>query len=208
MNTMTKREGFVKILEGMSTAIISDALFSMGYKRFTMNARIKPIYSKMHLAGKAFTVKAYPGGTHACEMALERVKSGEIIVIDGGGFLDAVLWGEILSRMAIIRGVKGAVIDGAVRDIEGVKDLKFPLFAAGIVPASGTGDRLGEVQIPIACGGVVVYPGDFIFGDMLGVVVVPPDLLEETCKHCHIVLNKEREMIKNLNSQLKKIIRT
>jgi len=204
---MDKKNKLVKKLECMSTATISDALFLMGYKRFTMKARIKPIAPEMRLAGQAFTVKAYPGGTYACELALGKVEKGQVLVIDGGGFLDAVLWGEIFSRMAMIKGVKGTVIDGAVRDVESIRKLRFPLFAAGVIPAAGTADRLGEIEIPISCGGVVVHPCDWVFGDILGVVVVPAELLEETEKHCQIVLDKEREIIKKLNGKLKMAVK-
>lgn len=181
-------------MAGMSTATISDALFRMGHKDRTMRSRIKPIEPTMRLAGPAFTAQAYPGGTHACGKALDAIKAGQVLVIDGQAYLEAVLWGEIFSIMAQARGVLGTIVDGAVRDINDIIRLDYPVFAAGVTPAAGTGDKLGKVDIPIQCGGVVVNPGDWVFGDLLGVVVVPPDILVETCDWCRQVLEKEQKM--------------
>jgi 4-hydroxy-4-methyl-2-oxoglutarate aldolase len=192
-----------RALAGISTANISDALFHLGHKDRTMRARIKPVAPEMRLFGPALTVKAYPGGTHACSLALKDVQPGEVIVIDGGGFTDAILWGEIFSHMAALAGCAGAVIDGAVRDIDGVVELGFPLFAAAIMPAAGTGDQLGKIRCPIACAGVVVNPGDYIYGDRLGVVVVPPELAEETLARAQEIVEKEARTLAELRAKLR-----
>jgi regulator of RNase E activity RraA len=187
-------------IAAMSTATISDALFRMGYKDRTMRSRIKPIAPQMRVAGPAFTAQAYPGGTHACGKALDSIEAGQVLVIDGQGYLEAVLWGEIFSTMAMAKGVLGTIVDGAVRDINEIIKLGYPVFAAGITPAAGTGDRLGQVDLPIQCGGVVVNPGDWVFGDVLGVVVVRPEMLVETCDWCHEVLIKEQKMKEGIRS--------
>ena len=186
----------------MSTATISDALFRMGHKDRTMRAQIKPVDPTMRLFGPALTVHAYPGGTHACSLALKDVKPGEVIVINGGGAVDNILWGEIFSHMAAVAGCAGTVIDGSVRDIEGVVEIDFPLFAAGISPQAGTGDKLGKIRVPISCAGVVVNPGDFVYGDRLGVVVVPPEMAEETLDTCRQVIEKETAVLKELKAKL------
>ncbi|MCD6362336.1 MAG: RraA family protein [Armatimonadetes bacterium] len=189
-------------LAGISTANISDALFRMGHKDRTMHARIKPVDEAMTLAGPACTAWAYPGGTWASSEALKAAEPGQVIVLDGKGYLEAVLWGEIFSYMATAKGVAGAVIDGAVRDIDGVREVGFPLFAAGITPAAGTGDKLGEVNVPIQCAGVVVNPGDWVFGDMLGVVVVRPDELETVLDWCRQIVEKEAKMIADAKAEI------
>lgn len=189
-------------MAGMSTATISDALFRMGHKNRTMKPRIKPVDPGMRLFGPALTAHAYPGGTHASGLALRAVKPGEVIVMDVGGFIDNIMWGEIFSHMAAVAGCAGAVIDGSVRDIEGVLEIGFPLFAAGISPQAGTGDKLGEINIPIACAGVVVNPGDFVYGDRLGVVVVPPAMAEETLDWCRQIIEKESATLRDLKAKL------
>jgi 4-hydroxy-4-methyl-2-oxoglutarate aldolase len=192
----------IAALAEMSTATISDAMFRMGHKNRTMRHAIKPIDPAMKLHGPACTAHAYPGGTYATGLALQAVQPGEVIVIDAQGFLEAVMWGEICSMQALAAGAAGAVIDGAVRDIAEVIELGFPLFAAGITPGAGTGDRLGEVNLPIQCGGVVVRPGDLIFGDLLGVVVVPPEQLLDVYQWCQDVMEKEAKLKADIQAQL------
>lgn len=178
----------------MSTATISDAMFRLGHKNRTMDHRIKPVSDSFRVCGPACTAHAYPGATHASGLALEAAQPGDVIVIDAQGFLGAVMWGEIFSLMAVAKGVAGTVIDGAVRDIAEVRELGYPLFAAGVHPGAGTGDPLGEVNVPVQCGGVVVRPGDLVLGDLLGVVVVPPEELAEVYESCLGVLEKEAAM--------------
>ena len=196
-------EAAARKMAGMSTATISDALFRMGHKSRTMKPRIKPVDPSMRVFGPALTVHAYPGGTHASSLALNAVREGEVIVMDVGGFIDNIMWGEIFSHMAAVAGCAGAVIDGSVRDIEGVMEIGFPLFAAGLSPQAGTGDKLGEINIPIACAGVVVNPGDYVYGDRLGVVVVPPEMAEETLDRCRQIIEKEDARLVELKAQLK-----
>jgi 4-hydroxy-4-methyl-2-oxoglutarate aldolase len=192
----------IDALAEMSTATISDALFRLGHKNRTMSHVIKPVDPGMRLHGPACTAHAYPGGTYATGLALQAARPGEVIVIDAQRFLEAVMWGEICSLEALANGVAGAVIDGAVRDVAEVIALGFPLFAAGITPGAGTGDRLGEVNVPVQCGGVVVRPGDLIFGDRLGVVVVPPEELSEVYDWCQTVLEKEEQLKAEIRARL------
>ena len=189
-------------LSGLSTAIISDAMFRMGHKDRTMRARIKPIDDAMRIAGPACTAQAYPGATYASSLAVEAALPGEVIVIDAQSFLEAVMWGEIYSLMAVERGIAGTVVDGAVRDIDDVRKLGYPLFAAGVHPGAGTGDKLGKVNVPIQCGGIVVRPGDLVFGDLLGVVVVPPEELLEVHEWCGKVLAKEEQLKADIRARI------
>ncbi|MEN6303621.1 MAG: RraA family protein [Armatimonadia bacterium] len=196
-------EAAVAAMAEMSTAIISDAMFRMGHKDRTMRARIKPVDRSMKLAGPACTAHAYPGATYASGLAMQAAKPGDVIVIDAQGVLEAIMWGEIFSTEALVKGVAGTIVDGAVRDIAEIIELGYPLFAAGIHPAAGTSDKLGKVNIPIQCGGVVVRPGDYVFGDLLGVVVVPPEELLDVYAWCEDVLAKEAKIKADLHEQLK-----
>lgn len=186
----------------MSTAVISDAMSGIGMKHRTLHSSLKPLSSDMRLAGPAATAECYPGGTCGTEKLIESLKPGDIAVLDGKGFSEAVLWGEIFTLMALVKKAGGAVIDGAVRDVPDIIDLKFPMFARCITPACGTGDELGRVNVPVSCGGVLVRPGDFMFGDALGAVCVPAEDLEETYRACLKVIEKEEKMIKKLKKEL------
>jgi regulator of RNase E activity RraA len=105
--------------------------------------------------------------------ALSRCPAGHVLVIDGRGERNTALWGIMTTLAARQRGVAGVVIDGAVRDSAGIREEAFPVFARAIVPSAGGAQYLGEMNIPIQCGGVPVNPGDWVCGDEDGVVVVP-----------------------------------
>ncbi len=198
---MSQEKAFAE-MSRMSTAVISDAMSCMGLKHQTMHSAIKPLSSDMKLAGPAATAQCYPGGTHGTEKLIERLKPGEIAVMDGKGFSEAVLWGEIFTLMAMVKKAGGAVIDGAVRDIQDIKKLKFPMFARYVTPACGTGDNLGRINVAVSCAGVAVNAGDYVFGDSLGVVVVPEGEIKNTHMMCLEVIKKEEEIIKKLRKEL------
>lgn len=166
----------VRALSGIATPHISDAMakrLSRKLKHQTMDAGIKPVWPQFKLCGPAYTVRCYPGATYAMEKAIAEADPGTVIVCDGQSSEAGVMMGEIMSTVAQQRGVCGAVVDGAVRDLEDLKELGFPVFARHVTPRSGTFDQLGDVQVPITCGAVVVNPGDIVAGDVNGVVVVP-----------------------------------
>src|SRR5437667_8136268 len=139
-----------------------------------MNARIRPVWRGARLAGPAFTVQTLPCEFLAVQEAATQAPAGSVLVVDGGGELGCALWGDKMSALALERGLAGLVVDGPVRDVDGIEALGFPVFSAGIVPTGPWRERMaGELGIPIRCGGVEVRPGDFVYGDSDGVVVVP-----------------------------------
>ncbi len=162
-----------------SSANLSDALSQLGFKFQTLHSRIRPI-TGCPVQGPAYTVQCYPGATHAVEEALEKALPGDVLVVNGEGFIGAVLMGGLMSGRARQRGLAGAVVDGAVRDVAELKKMQWPVFAAGITPRSGTFAKLGQQQAIVSCGDVIIQPKDMIVGDEDGVVVIPADLLEET----------------------------
>jgi len=189
---------FAQRFRGVSTAQVSDALFRLGTKRGTMDAGIKPVAPGMKLWGPAFTVKTYPGATYGSDLALKNAKPGDLIVIDGEGFDRSILWGAIYSAMAKKKGIAGAVIDGAVRDIDDVQAMGFPLFARWVCPRAGVFEKQAEIQVPIVCGGVVVNPGDLVIGDLLGVVVVPAARVEEVLAKAEEIRAREDRILAEL----------
>ena len=90
-------------------------------------------------------------------------------------------WGELLSTAANARGAAGCVTDGLVRDLRFIRQMRFPVFAGGIGPLDSKGrGMVMQIDVPVECGGVLVRPNDWIFGDVDGVVVIPADLAEQT----------------------------
>ncbi len=178
-NQITEIEEAVKRLSCLSSPIVSDAmakLLSEKLKHQTMDAGIKPIDKSFRVCGPAYTVRCYPGATFAMEQAITKAPRDYVIVCDGQGSDAGVMMGELMSIVARKRGVAGAIIDGAVRDVDDIVKLDFPVFTRYITPRSGTSDKLGQLEQIISCGGVVVRPGDIVLGDINGIVVVPNEL--------------------------------
>lgn len=123
--------------------------------------------------GPAVTVTAPTGDALMVRKAMEIAQPGDVIVIDGRGAISRSLWGGNRSLFAVQRGLAGVIVDGATRDIEETRSVHLPLFARALCPMASDSGPLGEVNYPIACGGVVVSPEDIIVADGEGIVVIP-----------------------------------
>ena len=124
------------------------------------------------IAGPAYTVRCLPGDNLMLHAAIYRASPGEIIVVEAGDS-DYAMSGGNVCAIAQKRNIAGFVIDGAIRDIAEVREAKFPVFARGCIPKPGKKAQLGELQQPIICGGVKVFPGDIVIADEEGIAVVP-----------------------------------
>lgn len=158
---------------------VSDALRACGKAFQAMDGGIKPLTPTMKVAGPAFTVRCYPGATWAMEQALEQAEPGDVLVVDGGGGPDLILMGSLMSTRMQARGVAGAIVDAAVRDVDGIIALDFPVFSRHVTPRAGTFDKIGELQQIVCCGRIPVRPGDWVVGDRNGIVVVPTEVHDD-----------------------------
>jgi regulator of RNase E activity RraA len=132
---------------------------------------------------------------------LDSITPGTVSVWSCGGSFECAHWGEIMSTAARERGCTGAVVDGGVRDVDFINAMKYPVFARFKCPASSVGRwDIKECQVPIKIGNTVIYPGDFIFGDIDGVVVVPKDLTLEVLIAAEDVYERESSMRRELRS--------
>ncbi len=151
-------------------ALVSDA---QG-RQLTLHHSVKPIYQPMsRLLGQALTVKARPGDNMMAMKAIEEARPGDVLVISSDGESNLSVWGGIMATMAVRRKIAGVVTDGLVRDVAQVRKTGLPVFATGLTPAAPTKDGPGQLNTVIACGSVVVHPGDIVIGDEDGVVIVP-----------------------------------
>ena len=164
------------------TAVLSDCLDSAGYRFQAMNARIRPLDESLVLCGRARTalymdVYDAPEGENPYELEIQLVddlKPDEVPVFACGVSGRIAPWGELLSTAARARGAAGTVMDGLTRDVRAIREMKFPVFAGGIGPLDSKGrGRAVAVDVPVEVGGARVCPGDLVFGDADGVVVVP-----------------------------------
>lgn len=126
----------------------------------------------VQLLGTAITVKAPIGDNLFFHEALDLAQPGDIIVVDGASGCNRSLAGEIMMRFAQLKGIAGFVVDGCLRDVDGVEMLTMPVYAKGVTPQGPFKFGPGEVNTPIACGGQVVFPGDILVGDKDGIVVI------------------------------------
>ena len=182
----------------LGSANVGDAMRNLGKHFQAVGSGITPLASDMKVAGPAFTVRCYPGATWAMEQALEQAKPGDVLVVDGGASPDVILMGGLMSTRAKARGIAGAVLDAAVRDVDDVVALGFPVFSRHICPRAGTFAEIGELQTIVCCGRVPVTPGDWIVADRSGIVVVPPAMLGDVAKEAQAIHAKEAAMAERL----------
>lgn len=162
-------------LKSFGTPPISDGLNKFN----TLDSQIKPVAPGIKIAGPALTVKLRPADNLMLHKAIDLAKEGDIIIVDTGGTTNYSILGDLMSSAAFKKKVGGIVIDGAIRDIDELIENNFPVFAKAVTPAVGDKEGPGEINYPISCGGVVVMPGDYIVGDANGVVVIPPEQVDE-----------------------------
>lgn len=153
----------------------SSILADVAGRRGGLHGRIAPLAPSMRFAGPAITVEVRPGDNLMIHAAMAIAKPGDVILVDGKGDLSSALMGEIMSQQCVALGIAAVVIDGAVRDSEAIRELGFPMYAAGLNPAGPTKFVPGRLNHPISIGGVAVYPGDLVVGDADGVTVIERD---------------------------------
>jgi regulator of RNase E activity RraA len=177
--------------EKLYAAVLSDVLDEQGYRHQVLPPHIRPLDDGLVLAGRARTglyrdVYHVPeeGNPYALEIALiDDLKPGEVAVLACGASGRIAPWGELLTTASLARGGVGCLTDGLVRDVKAIRALRFPVFHGGIGPLDSKGrGEVCAIDVPIECGGVVVHPGDLVFGDADGVLVVPQPIVGQTLK--------------------------
>ena len=191
-----------KVFEMVSTPNISDAMH-----RKPCMIDIDPVWTGSKLVGRAITVRCYNGDWSKTVEAIDIGGEGDVIVIEEAG--DIAVWGELASWSCRSKGIKGVVIDGTIRDVDDIREMKFPAFAKCIRSNAGEPKGFGEINVEIICGGQKVRPGDWIIGDDCGVMVVPKEEAQEMANRAVDVLEREnrvREEIKK-GSTLSKVLK-
>ena len=193
------------VRERLSSSILSDVLDGMGFRHQAMREGIRPLYPGAVVVGRAHTmlmadVYEPEEDTFALQIeGIDRLRKDDIMVVASNRSTEAALWGELLSTAAKCRGARGAVIDGLARDLRQMEEMKFPVFAVGAKPISSKGRCIAiDYGCRINCGGVNVEPGDLVFGDVDGIVVVPEAVIEEAVKGGMERVSSERVTKKEL----------
>lgn len=179
----------IEQLKTIPTTAISDVLEGMN----NVSPAIKPLRDEYKIAGRAFTIRTAVGDNLAVLKAIKEAKQGDILVVDAKGDTYRAIAGDFVVGMMQTMGFGGLVVDGAVRDVMDIKNLKFPVFVKGTTVSSGGKNGPGEINVPISCGGASVNPGDIVVGDIDGVVIIPKEKAEEVLEGAKAKMTADEE---------------
>jgi 4-hydroxy-4-methyl-2-oxoglutarate aldolase len=195
--------------EQLFAAVLSDALDAVGVRDQAMKPQIRPIDEQLKLCGRART-GIYIETAHVDEhenpyeleiAIVDDLKPGDVAVFACGGSSRIAPWGSLLSTATRARGAAGCVTDGFVRDILEIRALQLPVFHGGIAPLDSKGrGQIQAIDVPVICGGVKVSPGDLVFGDADGVVVVPQVVEAEVLRVALAKINGEHHSMQELRA--------
>ena len=198
-----------EIRSSLFASVLSDCLDQAGYRGQALAARIRPLDEASVMVGRARTaayMEVYhvePGeNPYALEIDLiDSLQTGEIPVFACSNPARVAPWGELLTTAARVRGAAGALMDGCVRDVKAIRAMGFPVFHGGIAPLDSKGrGKIMAVDVPIECAGVRVLPGDLVFGDADGVVVVPRDAEQRVLELAFDKVRGERNTLRDLQA--------
>ena len=180
---------YIASLEKLYTAVVADVLDKMGYRNQILSARVRTLTPANQVCGRVFTAQAEPVDTltdepYKLEMAaIDTMKAGDVLVVDGQHNMDAAFWGELLSTACQSKGVRGIVMTTCCRDMWALNKMDFPVFGIGVTPSDSYG-RIDVTRIaePIEIDGVKTKNGDYILGDIDGVVIIPSEVVGEAIR--------------------------
>ena len=186
----------LKRLQGFDSATLFEAAGQKGM----VDPAIRAAWPGARLCGTALTVECPPSDNLMLHHAVAAASPGVVIIAKVGGYLAAGAWGEILTVAAQCRGVSGLAVDGAIRDIEAIARRRFPAFSRGLAIGACTKERFGTLNRPIIFGGVIVRPGDVVFGDGDGLVVIERERLDVVTAAAAERQRKEENIIEQLKA--------
>jgi len=190
---MTTKEQIIQ-LRDLGSATVYEAQGAKG----ALDHGMKPIDPTSRLAGPALTVDVRPGDNLVLHYAVLQAQPGDVLVVDAKAFMEAGPWGDVLTVLAMKKGIAGLVVNGCVRDANTIIGLGFPVFCRGL-SIKGTGKHQpGKVNVPIVIGDVVINPGDIIVGDRDGLAVVAKDEVDSTIASSISREEKEEKMRKEI----------
>lgn len=185
-------------LDGISTCDLSDACDALGFKA-PMTGVVKPVWRCGPICGPVVTLKISPTGpTEIVIGTLEPImaaKPGDILLVDAAGDMSNNTIGSLASMVAAHRRLAGAVVEGCVRDVQGIEELEFPVYARGTVVPSVRG-RVGIEAIngPVSLGGMTVHPGWIVAADANGSIALPPEVAEEAFAKARRAVEIEKDI--------------
>ena len=199
-----------KKFEELFCSLVSDILDELGYENQAFPHFVRPLDENLRLIGRARTMlytdiyERPRKNENQYELEIQLVDSlqqGEVAVAACGSSNRIAPWGGLLSTAARVKKVNGAIMDGFVRDVQQIRKMGFPVYAAGIAPLDSKGrGKVIEIDVPVECAGVRVCPGDVIFGDADGCVAIPQQIFSEVLSYSAKKLESESGTLKALES--------
>lgn len=201
MKFKSDQERFDLMRQKLYVPVVSDQLDSAGFRHQAMRHDIRPLNPDFVVVGRARTllwmatyeeVKPNP---YVNEIkAIDSLKPGDVSVHSTDYSWTVGPWGELLSTASHMRGSTGAIVDALCRDVKKILAMSFPTFAKGIAPLDSKGRGfVADFDVTIRCGEVEVHPGEMVFGDIDGIVVIPKEVEDE-------VLSKALEKVTGENT--------
>lgn len=190
-----------KVKQTLYSGILSDVLDGLGYRNQALSNAIAGLSDDTVIFGPAFTsigtqVYSMPADplTAQCKV-VDQLGKGEIYVLVTRGEYNCAVFGELFATAVRQRGGAGVLLDGYARDVKALKEMQFPLFYRGKDPRTSKGRcEINECQIPVTMDGVTINPGDYIFGDIDGVVIIPKDIVDEVLDRSFETVEKENKV--------------
>ncbi len=194
-------EKFKWMKENLYVPVVSDVLDIMGYRHNVMHQRLRPLDPETCIiAGRARTLRwmetdYIDDDAYGIEIdAIDSLKPNDVVVNSEDHACTNAPWGELMTTIAQRNGAVGAICDSMIRDCKRIIDMKFPVFLKGIRPVDSLGrGKVMAYDVPIKCGGVLVHPGDLIFADFDGIVVVPKEVEDEALQKAYEKITKENQ---------------
>ena len=201
MSTVPAEITLPMMRESLYSAVVSDALDSLGFKRQSPRLQLKPMTRPGLLVGRCKTtlwVDMSHVDPRPYELELQAVDScqpDDVLIAAAGGSMRSGIWGELLTTAARNTGCVGAIIDGAIRDVTKIHEMGFPVFARDVcVYDSFNRQRVVDVDVVVELDGVPFSSGDLVFADEDGVVVVPQEVEAEAIRRAWVKVHAENEV--------------
>ena len=192
----------VEFLDALCSGMFSDELDKMGYRNQVISGLKLNNNSKMYGTVKTVKIEEIETGNENIRMGLGYLGAlgkGDVLCVQGSK--EFAYFGELMTRLSIRQQIEGVVIDGYTRDSYFTKNVDLPIFAQGYSPKDIKGrGRVVATDVPVELSGRTVMPGDYIFGDSDGVVIIPKHAHEELYNRIRDVLQNERNIIEDIRS--------
>lgn len=194
--------GLVTRLKKLDTTTLSDAMDRLSLPPSGLRG-MKPILPGKVVCGPAFTTRFTTVEKHTDPAGdfLDDVPTGHVVAVDNRGRADSTVWGDIMAIAAKARGIEATFIDGVCRDVPGIREADYPVFSLGAYMLTGKGrTKLEAAQVPIVMCDVRIHPGDMLFGDDSGAMVLPKAHLAAILEAGEDIAQKEALIIERLRA--------